>query len=64
MTGYCGGSKEVFADGINDKKIWAKKCENGQPMYQTFQLVESYTEKSVTIGKTLQKYKSSKEKSV
>ena len=54
MIGYCGGSKEVFTDGINDKEIWAKKCENGQTMYQTYQFVESHTEKSVTIDKAPQ----------
>ena len=61
MIGYCGNSKEVFTDGIHDKETWAKKCENGHTIYQTYQVAESHTEKSVAIDKALQKYKSIKD---
>ena len=46
-----GGSKEVFIDGIIDKEIWPKKCENGQTMYLPYQFVESYTENPKAIDK-------------
>ena len=55
------GAVQRCTDGINDKEIWTKKCENGQIMYQTYQFVESHTEKSITIDKALQKYKSTKD---
>ena len=62
MIGYCGGSKEVFNDGVREGEIWTKVSENGVTMYQTYQFNESHKESTRTIEQGIMKYNSIKDK--